>query len=214
MKQALLYSRRRRIALEIGERLVARDVFDSRDDIFFLTVTEIDELLAGAAMFPADVRGEVGLRRRAHERLAATTPRDAFTLGEGEYLENTSAGDVAAAAERNDDRSLLAGTSACGGRVTGRATVLSDVTEAARLARGDVLVTRQTDPGWGPVFFLVAGLVIERGGMLSHGAIIAREFGLPYVVGIKDATRRIAHGALVTVDGDRGICSIAAQMAS
>ena len=204
MKQALLYSRCRRIALEIGERLVARDVFDSRDDIFFLTVTEIDELLAGAAMFPADVRGEVGLRRRAHERLAATTPRDAFTLGEGEYLENTPAGDVAAATERNDDRSLLAGTSACGGRVTGRATVLSDVTEAARLARGDVLVTRQTDPGWGPVFFLVAGLVIERGGMLSHGAIIAREFGIPCVVGVRDATRQIPDGVTVAVDGDNG----------
>jgi pyruvate,water dikinase len=203
MKQALLYSRCRRIALEIGERLVARDVFDSRDDVFFLTVTEIDELLAGAAMFPADVRGEVRLRRRAHERLAATTPPDAFTLGEGEYLDDDPA-PAAVANERNVDHGLLTGTSACGGRVTGRATVLSDVTEAARLARGDVLVTRQTDPGWGPVFFLVAGLVIERGGMLSHGAIIAREFGIPCVVGVRDATRQIPDGVTVAVDGDNG----------
>jgi pyruvate,water dikinase len=71
-----------------------------------------------------------------------------------------------------------------------------------------VLVTRQTDPGWGPVFCLISGLVIERGGMLSHGAIIAREFGLPCVVGVKDATRRIPHGAHVTIDGDLGICTI------
>ena len=82
--------------------------------------------------------------------------------------------------------------------------VLHNVTEATRLARGDVLVTRQTDPGWAPVFFLIAGLVIERGGMLSHGAIIAREFGIPCVVGVRDATRRIPDGATVTVDGDVG----------
>jgi pyruvate,water dikinase len=69
-------------------------------------------------------------------------------------------------------------------------------------------VTRQTDPGWGPVFCLISGLVIERGGMLSHGAIIAREFGLPCVVGVKDATHRIPHGAHVIVDGDLGICTV------
>jgi phosphoenolpyruvate synthase/pyruvate phosphate dikinase len=86
--------------------------------------------------------------------------------------------------------------------ITAPAAVLADVSEAHRLSRGDVLVTRQTDPGWGPLFCLVSGLVIERGGMLSHGAIIAREFGLPCVVGVKDATARRARR--VTVDGDRG----------
>ena len=106
------------------------------------------------------------------------------------------------------------GSSACGGSVTAPAAVLTDVREAHHLRRGDVLVTRQTDPGWAPVFCLISGLVIERGGMLSHGAIIAREFGLPCVVGIKDATRRIEHGALVTVDGDRGTCSIVSTLNS
>jgi pyruvate,water dikinase len=201
MKQALLYSRCRRIALAIGERLAVLRVLDSRDDVFFLTVAEIDELLSGAAMFPRDVRSIVRVRRRAHERLAATTPPDAFTVGEGEYLDDGIVSRVHTAAPNG---ATLTGASACGGRVTGRATVLRDVTEAARLARGDVLVTRQTDPGWGPVFFLVAGLVIERGGMLSHGAIIAREFGIPCVVGIRDAMRSIPEGATVTVDGDAG----------
>ena len=82
--------------------------------------------------------------------------------------------------------------------------MLRDVTEAARLVRGDVLVTRQTDPGWGPLFFLISGLVIERGGMLSHGAIIAREFGIPCVVGVRGAMATIRDGATVTVDGDNG----------
>jgi pyruvate,water dikinase len=73
-----------------------------------------------------------------------------------------------------------------------------------------VLVTRQTDPGWAAVFCLVSGLVIERGGMLSHGAIIAREFGLPCIVGVKQATSRIPHGAMLTVNADLGMCSVGA----
>jgi pyruvate,water dikinase len=98
----------------------------------------------------------------------------------------------------------MTGTSACGGRVTARATVLADVTEAHKLRAGDILVTRQTDPGWAPVFPLIAGLVMERGGMLSHGAIIAREFGIPSIVGVADATRLIPSGSTVCLDGDRG----------
>jgi pyruvate,water dikinase len=90
--------------------------------------------------------------------------------------------------------------------VTAPAAVLAGIDEAHRLRSGDILVTRQTDPGWAPVFCLISGLVIERGGMLSHGAVIAREFGLPCVVGVSHATGRIRHGQTVTVDGDAGLC--------
>src|SRR6185312_8633103 len=102
----------------------------------------------------------------------------------------------------------LEGVGACGGVVTAAAAVLGDVKESGRLRAGDILVTRQTDPGWGPVFPLISGLVVERGGMLSHGAIIAREFGIPSVVGVRDATRRILHGSVISVDGNRGTVSI------
>ena len=156
-------------------------------------------------MFPASVRPLIATRKAEHARLSATTPPDSFTLGEGEYLDESvgaSIDSIGGAASRPGD--VLTGTTACGGRVTGRATVLESVTQASRLARGDVLVTKQTDPGWGPVFPLIAGLVIERGGMLSHGAIIAREFGIPCIVGVKGAMRRISSGATVTVDADRG----------
>jgi phosphoenolpyruvate synthase/pyruvate phosphate dikinase len=104
----------------------------------------------------------------------------------------------------------LTGVGACGGRTTANAAILLDVTQSHRLKPGDILVTRQTDPGWGPIFPLISGLVIERGGMLSHGAIIAREFGIPSVVGVKDATRRIQHGGSITVDGDRGLVLVTA----
>ena len=207
MKQALLYSRCRRIALAIGEHLVRHGTFSDREDVFFLSVQEIDDLLSGSAMLPHATRAMVALRRTAHVDAASLTPPDAFTLPEGEYFETTN--HVTPGSKRLDDGEMR-GTPACAGKATGRATVLRDVTEAARLSRGDILVTRQTDPGWGPVFFLISGLVIERGGMLSHGAIIAREFGIPCVVGVRDATTRISDGTTITVDADAGAVHVRA----
>ena len=91
-----------------------------------------------------------------------------------------------------------------GGKIVGRAVVLTSPDQFAKVSTGDILVTRQTDPGWGPILFLVRGLVMERGGMLSHGAILAREYGIPTVVGIDDATQRINTGDTIEIDGDRG----------
>jgi phosphohistidine swiveling domain-containing protein len=201
LKQALLYSRCRRIALATGAELARRGTIAERDDVFLLTWQELLELTGGRAMFPASVRALVALRKAEHARFAATTPPDSFTLPDGGSYEKGRAESIEPVPPPGD---ALTGTSACGGRVTGRATVLESVTQSALLARGDVLVTKQTDPGWGPVFLLISGLVIERGGMLSHGAIIAREFGIPCVVGVKDAIRRIPSGTTVTVDGDHG----------
>jgi phosphoenolpyruvate synthase/pyruvate phosphate dikinase len=76
--------------------------------------------------------------------------------------------------------------------------------EAARLQPGDILVTRATDPGWTPVFSIIGGAVLEIGGALSHGAIVAREYGLPAVVNVPQATQRIKDGQRIQVDGSRG----------
>jgi pyruvate,water dikinase len=213
LKQALLYSRCRTIALEIGRRLAVGGRLDSADQIFMLRWEEIDELLSGRAMFPEGVNDLVRTRAREHARLSSWTPSDTFVLDRGDHWrpgideasnetprhsrEPVASGDA-----------VLSGTSACGGTATAPAAVLSGVDEAHRLRSGDVLVTRQTDPGWAPVFCLISGLVIERGGMLSHGAVIAREFGLPCVVGVPQATTRIPHGRMVTVDGDAGLCAV------
>ena len=202
LKQALLYARLRRIVLSIGERLVERGTLARADDAFFLTWPELDELLAGGAMFPHVLARLVAERRREHERLSRMRPPDAFSLPLGEYLPTEAPAAPRPAAEEEGGR--LQGMGTCGGRVSARAVVVRDLSEAHLIQTGDILVTRQTDPGWAPVFFLVKGLVIERGGMLSHGAIISREFGIPAVVGVPDATRRIAQGQTITVDGDRG----------
>ncbi|HXG54445.1 MAG TPA: PEP/pyruvate-binding domain-containing protein [Vicinamibacterales bacterium] len=236
LKQALLYSRLRRVALAMGVRLVASGRIVATDDIFFLTAEEVELLASGGAMFPHHLKPLIALRRDAHVTLAASTPPDAIELGVGEYLPEhgadtpdlkvgptgaadrgdtpdlkvgpTGAGDRDDTAGRGDDGTRLRGVGACGGSATARAAILLDVTESNKLSAGDVLVTRQTDPGWGPIFPLISGLVIERGGMLSHGAIIAREFGIPSVVGVRNATRLITHGSSITVDGDRGTVHI------
>ena len=151
------------------------------------------------------------MRPTEHATLQAMRPPATVALPAGDYL---PLGFGSGQREPEDRRgepspsSTLSGTGASGGTASGPAAVLGDVRDAARLRGGDVLVTRQTDPGWAPVFGLVSGLVIERGGLLSHGAIVAREFGLPCVVGIENATGRIRSGQQVTVDGDRGVCTI------
>ena len=216
LKQALLYSRLRRIALQMGERLAADGRFQRAEDIFFLTADEIDELLSGAAMFPHDVAALIALRRRGHAKQTVLTPPDSLTLEDTEYFSTAATGRASGSGIRDQGSGilepgaaqLLHGLGACGGTVTAPAAVLSDVRESQHLRAGDILVTRQTDPGWGPVFPLISGLVVERGGMLSHGAIIAREFGIPSVVGVRDAARRISHGAVVRIDGNRGTVQI------
>lgn len=204
LKQALLYSRARRIALEIGERLAARGLLAAREDSFYFGYAELLELASGEALHPHHALAVAALRRRAEAEAAEREPPDAFTLAGGDYLPRAGASRAGAAAGG------LAGTTACAGIATGRAAVLKDLSEARNLAAGDVLVACQTDPGWGPVFFLLKGLVLERGGMLSHGAILAREYGIPTVVGVAGATSRIPHGCEVIVDGDRGVVELAA----
>lgn len=205
--QAKLYVHLRHLLLQVGQRLVASGYLQVADDVFFLQVEEVEAVISGCAMFPYDLGQMVRQRRSEQARLAAMEPPDSFELGWGEYLPLEAGGPVVADAPSETPRRMT-GCSACGGRVVGRAMVLADASEAGRLRRGDIVVTRQTDPGWACAFFLASGLVIERGGMLSHGAIIARELGIPTVVGVRDATRQIQSGDRLCVDGDHGVIDI------
>ncbi|MBL8618826.1 MAG: hypothetical protein JNM72_24655 [Deltaproteobacteria bacterium] len=99
----------------------------------------------------------------------------------------------------------LTGLGISAGEVRAVARVLRSPAEGARLARGEVLVARAADPGWTPLFLVAGGVVLEQGGMLSHGAVVAREYGLPGVVNVEGATSRIADGQVITVDGRRGL---------
>jgi pyruvate,water dikinase len=203
MKQALLYTRLRHIALQLGARLTERGLLQQPDDIFLLTLPEVRSMVAGAA---ADLAPAIESRRQEQQAFSACTPPDRIVLGPGEQWQPDEADqhDEACAAPTK----TLRGNGACGGAAAGEAAVVLDVAYADRVQDGQILVTRQTDPGWATVFFLVRGLVIERGGMLSHGAIIAREYGIPAVVGVPEATRLIRDGDRVRVDGDQGLVEL------
>ena len=200
LKQALLYSRLRRIALAIGEHLTKDRYLTRNDDIFFLTHREVEDLLCGASMLPGSTDKLTDLRRAELEELGKFQPPDRLELPAGKYWQPIDSSD------NNNQRGgqWNEGMGVSGGKIVGRAVVLTSPDQFAKVSKGDILVTRQTDPGWGPILFLVRGLVMERGGMLSHGAILAREYGIPTVVGIDDATQRINTGDTIEIDGDRG----------
>jgi phosphohistidine swiveling domain-containing protein len=204
-RQALLYTRLRRILLAIGDRLAGRGVFAARDDVFFLEVDELDSLLAGDAALLRAAPSLVAARRELHERFKRSSLPDTLRCRPGERIDGDQIHPPASDAPRAD---VLHGTGACGGAYRGVAAVLEDAQEAAKLSPGSLLVTRQTDPGWAAVFFVVRGLVVERGGMLSHGAIIAREYGIPAVIGVPGVMQLIRSGDEVEVDGDRGTVGI------
>jgi len=201
MKQALLYTRLRHVVVRAGGELERQGLIVRRDDVFFLAVDEVLALIEGTLAHEA-ARETILQRRLEHERTAALEPPDSFVLEQGEVWQPGAAAPALADLNAGDS---LRGSGACGGRVEGNAAVVLDVREADRVRAGDILVTRQTDPGWAAVFFLIKGLIIERGGMLSHGAIIAREYGIPAVVGVAEATQHIRSGDRLRVDGDKGV---------
>ena len=102
----------------------------------------------------------------------------------------------------------LIGLAASAGQVTGRARVIYNVTELERVGKGDILVTRQTDPSWTPAFARLSGLVLETGGVLAHGASLCREFNVPCVTVVERATRLIRDGDTITVNGGLGTVEI------
>ena len=115
---------------------------------------------------------------------------------------------AAAEAAGSADRRGLTGLAASPGQVVGRACVLHDVSELKRLSPGDILVARQTDPGWTPAFARISGLILETGGVLAHGASLCREYGLPCVTAIESVTALIHDGDRVALDGGAGTVEV------
>jgi rifampicin phosphotransferase len=207
LKQAMLYQCLRRICLALGELQVQKGSLDANDDLLYLNCEEIEAYFSGGALFPREFCELIHSRRKQLQQFSKVRPPDTFSLAVGEAWtadnsEHTHDSNAQVVASQSNTWS---GQGVCGGVVKGTSKVLRDVSEAAKLSAGDILVTRQTDPGWGPVFLLIRGLVMERGGMLSHGAIMAREYGLPTVVGVPHVTTTISTGQSLLVDGDRGI---------
>ncbi len=185
----------KRALLEEAERLVQAHVLREKEDISYLTLQELHDV----------VRTNQVDDQLIHQR------KDAFrsyqTLTPPRVL--TSDGEVIAGAYRRDDvpAGALVGLPVSAGIIEGRARVIHDMAEAD-LEVGDILVTPYTDPSWTPLFVAITGLVTEVGGLMTHGAVIAREYGLPAVVGVEQATLLITNGQRIRVDGTDGYVEI------
>jgi phosphohistidine swiveling domain-containing protein len=199
LKQALIYRRFRGVLLALGERLVEQGRLIRSDDLFYLDWSEIDAWLSGNYMLPGTIPELVALRRRAHVAQSAQVVPDTVQLQPGEYL---TSGTQRTLVHRGANELLGVGVS--GGKVRARARVMAGLGEWAQFQKGEILVARQTDPGWASLFFLASGLIMERGGMLSHGAIVAREFGIPAVIAVPQATDLLQTGEMLLIDGDQG----------
>ena len=187
----------RQALLEEAERLVQAGVLGEREDIYYLTLQELREVVRTRAL-----DGAIVYQRKAeHERNQKLLPPRVIT-SEGEI--------IAGAYERGAlPAGALVGLAVSAGVVEGRARVLSNMADA-ELEAGDILVTAFTDPSWTPVFPSIKGLVTEVGGLMTHGAVIAREYGLPAVVGVENATRSITDGQRIRVNGSDGYVEILA----
>jgi pyruvate,water dikinase len=167
----------------------------AKEDIFYLTFEELHDVV-----LTDHVDDQlISRRKEAFRSYQALTPPRVMT----------SDGEVIAGAYRRDDvpAGALVGLPVSAGIVDGRARVIHDIADA-NLEPSDILVTAGTDPSWTPVFLLVAGLVTEVGGQMTHGAVIAREYGLPAVVGVEQATRLIRDGQRIRINGTDGYIEI------
>ncbi len=204
LQQARLYVRLRQILLAAGKTLERRGDLCAREDIFFLSLEELTDQLSGLALHRWDRTKVIQERRAEHERFRKLRPPDIIELGFGErYLMMEECASDSSTTARS-----LRGIGASAGRACAEARVLKKASEGAQLQQGEILVTGQTDPGWATIFPLVSGLVIERGGMLAHGAIVAREYGIPAVIGAENATAIISNGMRIQIDGSRGTVEI------
>ena len=162
--------------LQEAERLVQAHVLREPDDIFYLTFQELHDVVRTSQVDDQLIHE----RKDAFRSYRALTPPRVLT----------SDGEIVTGAYRRDDLppGALVGLPVSAGTIEGRARVILDMAEA-ELEPGDILVTAYTDPSWSPLFVAITGLVTEVGGLMTHGAVIAREYGLPAVVGVEHATR-------------------------
>jgi len=185
----------KRAIMEEAARLVEQGIVDQAEDVFYLT---LEELTAAVATGRADRDKIAALKEKYAEYEKLKPPR--VLTSEGEAI-------FGSYAPRDLPEGALAGTPVSSGIVEGRARVVTKL-EETDLEKGDILVALFTDPGWTPLFVSASGLVTEIGGLMTHGAVVAREYGIPAVVGVENATKLIKDGQRIRVNGAEGYVEI------
>ena len=201
LMRAQAYDVARRVFSHLGDRLAAVGVIAEARDVFYLSTTEVRGALDQQ---PApNLKNRVAARKADYARFATVEPPPRITRGRHDaQMESTAASpDITSG---TSDSPVLRGTGCSAGTAKGRARVVLDPRHAGDVS-GAIIVARSTDPGWVFLLAKAAGLVVERGNMLSHIAIVGREIGIPIVSGIENATRRIQEGTLLHIDGSSGL---------
>ena len=198
-KQAALYHSLKTTLLELGTLFEQKKILKNQEDIFYLEYQEIDAIIFGSFQFIETIDALVESRINAYLQRAQQNPPNQMrkTFYDNSTLQSSDA---------NSSVSLGSWHGACAseGTAKGRAVVMNSILEIKTLQKGDILVVKQTDPGWAPAFSLISGLVVENGGLLSHGAILAREFRIPTVVGISGISKMIKTGDFLVLNANKG----------
>jgi pyruvate,water dikinase len=184
----------RGVSLELGQQLVQAGALDQVEDVFHLQLKELENL--GESWPPseqtiAQIRSLVAQRKLKRESLANKPIIDPRLL-------------VTSQAQRGQDI-LLSGTSGSPGLAQGPAKIVHNFSEFGKLQAGDVLVAPVTNPAWTPLFQRAVAVIVDTGGLASHAAIVAREYGIPAVMGTMTGTKELQDGQQVQVDGSRGL---------
>ena len=196
-----VYGRVRAIFVEIGQRLRKLEVFGDASDIFYLSADEISGIVRGTGS-SCRLSALVECRRREFAKYAKDDdpPRRFITKGPAQLPSSMQAAPISAA---NSDECSRSGQACSPGIVRGPVRIVRDP-RVAEIQQGEILVAQRTDPGWVMIFPLVTGMIMERGSLLSHSAIVARELRIPAVVGVEDACSWLKDGDWVELDGASG----------
>lgn len=196
--------------LEAARRLVASGRLNQTGDVFFLEYSELQDALRGGK---GDLMELVEQRRREREHYRTIAPPPVIgtmppvdPMGDNPMLTKF----FGAPPEKNPDPRMLNGNAASAGKITGTARVILSLADADRLKNGEILVCPATMPPWTPLFAIACAVVTDHGGVLSHTAIVAREYQIPAVVGTKVGTSVIQDGQKITVDGTNGTVKLEA----
>jgi pyruvate,water dikinase len=195
----------RKIMLEIGRRLVKENLLDEPTDIFHLSGLTTAAYLTGE--WSGQGARELALDNKAERaKFLAQTSEDCYIYDSNGNLSDKFSTLIQSnlTPENTPEGLVLKGLGVASGKVTGLARIILHPEEGTALKNGEILIAPSTDPGWTPLFLRASAIVMEVGGFLSHGAIVAREYGLPAVVNIPNSLTIIKNGDTITVDGDKG----------
>lgn len=205
-----IYGEVRRLFNAIGDHFATEGILDARQDIYHLTVDEVWDFIKGTAV-TTDLRGLSALRRSEFDRYQRQEqePADRFETWGVVYHRNRFHPSRAGAPSQAEGEAegVLRGTGCCPGIVTGTVRIVRSPRDDLSL-NGEILVAERTDPGWVPLYPAVSGVLIGRGSILSHSAIVAREMGIPTIVGIPALLDRLQDGQTVTMDGAKGTVEV------